>query len=91
MYAMVTDSNIMLRVFSKVIELLKESKGVRAGGALLLVDGPSLSEISKKSLHLNLILYWYKLSRVLTFAGIHFRDRLGPKLTFMGINFHGYK
>ena len=53
-YAMVTDSNIMFRVFNKVIELLKESKGVLAGGELLLVDGPSLSGIKEKALQLNL-------------------------------------
>ena len=29
----------------------------------------------------------YKLSRVETFAGINFRDRLRPKFTFAGINF----
>ena len=34
-----------------------------------------------------LLLYWYKLSRVLTFAGINFRDPLGPKLTFASIKF----
>ena len=33
------------------------------------------------------LLYWYKLSRVLSFAGINFRDRQGPKLTFTSINF----
>ena len=34
-----------------------------------------------------LLLYWYKVSRGLSLAGINFRERLGRKLSFAGINF----
>ena len=43
--------------------------------------------------HLRVLLLllpnWYKLLLVLTFAGINFRDRLGPKLSFADIEANG--
>ena len=43
--------------------------------------------MDQQILEVGPILYWYKLSRVLSFAGINFRDPQMPKLTLTSMNF----